>query len=467
MTVQPGGAFATLTARRHQQVASRIGFRYARRPVVALGAVFAAVITPYLLAIGGPLRLAPDSVVFLAQARGLPLPHGHQVYPFGYPALLRAIDNLGLGSAWGLVTVNLFLLGVALAVVYRLGRDPFGLSPTKAALVCLAILLSRTVSLIAPSPLSELPYFAVAMICLLALTRAEQRTGRSRLTLLVLGGVLAAAAISIRTQGLALVPPVLFVAIGIPNLRSGWGLARRHRAIALASAAFLVVGLIAATVLVIRTTPYSHQLGYVWRDINGIGQLVARLHDEVRAKLMSVGELAGQTHCCAKLSPSFAPLLEAAGVVVLAFLVLGWRIRPRFGAIEVFVLSTALVVLVYAGGQPRFWLAALPFMIVYLLFAGERLASARVAKVALVVFLGFFGLAGAGWLVESVRISTAGRRFPDLWASQARSLAATYRVAFGEGRPGDQRNINSTALRELRLYEPLARRRPDGAASLR
>jgi hypothetical protein len=173
---------------------------------------------------------------------------------------------------------------------------------------------------------------------------------------------------------------------------------------------------------------------------------------------MSVGELAGQTNCCLRLSPSFAPLLAAGGVLVLALLV-GWRVRPRFGAIEVSVVSTAFVVLVYAGAEPRFWLASLPFMLVYALFAGERLARARVAKVALVTFLIFFSLAGVGWLVDSVRMSTAGRRgFPDLWASQAPNLAATYRVAFGEAGPGDQRRVNSAALSELRHSEPLARR---------
>jgi hypothetical protein len=458
MTVETGGVSATLSARGRQRVPPWMALQSPRGAVVAMGAVYAAVIAPYVLAIGGPLRLQSDSVVYLAQALRIALPRGRQDYPFGYPTLLRVVDHVGLGSASGLVAVNLVLLAVALAVVYRLCRDPFGLSSTKAALVCLAILLSHTVSDYSPSPLSEVPYFSVAMVCLLALSRAERRTGRSRIMLLLLGGVFATAAISIRTQGLALLPPVLVAAVGSPNLRRVWRSARRHSAIALATAPLLVVGLIAATVLVIRATPYAHHLGYVWRDINGVGPLLARVRAEVATKLMSVGELAGQTNCCSKLAPSFAPLLEAGGVLVLALLVLGWRVRPRFGAIEVFVLSTAFVVLVYAGAEPRFWLASLPFMLVYVLFAGERLARARVVKVAMVVFLIFFSLAGAGWLVYSVRMSTAGRRFPDLWASQAPELAATYRVAFGDARPGDQRKVDSAALRELRRYEPLARR---------
>jgi hypothetical protein len=235
MTVRTGGASATLLARARRRLVVRTTFRSSRRPVVALGAAFLAVITPYLVAIGGPLRLQSDSVVYLALARRIPLPEAHQEYPFGYPALLRVADDVGLGSAWGLVTVNLFLLAVALAVVYRLCRNPFGLSSTKAALVCLAILLSHMVSEYSPSPLSELPYFTVAMMCLLALSRAEQRAGGSHVTLLLLGWVLAAAAISIRTQGLALVPPVLFVTIGVANLRSGWRLVRRHRAITIAT----------------------------------------------------------------------------------------------------------------------------------------------------------------------------------------------------------------------------------------
>jgi hypothetical protein len=459
MTVQTVGGSATLLAPDRQRRSARRRFQSPRRPVVALGAAFLAVVTPYLVAIGGPLRLQPDSVVYLALARGLALPYPHQAYPFGYPALLRVIDYIGLGSAWGLVAVNLLLLAVALAVVYRLCRDPFGLSSTKAALVCLAILLSHAVSEFSPSPTSDIPYFTVAMLCLLALSRAERRTSRSRVTLLLLGGVLAAAAISIRTQGLALVPPVLFVAIGGPNLQRAWRSFRRHRAISIVVTPLIVLGLIAATVLVIRSTPYARHIAYVWRDISGARSLLARLGDEVEAKLMSVGELAGQTNCCSRLSSSFSPLLAAGGALVLALLVLGWRVRPRFGAIEVFVISTAFVVLVYAGGAPRFWMASLPFMLVYGLFAGERLARVFVVRMALIGFLVFFGLAGAGWLVDSVIVSTSELRFPDLWvAHEAPHLAATYRVAFGEARPGDRTKVRSAALIELRRSEPLARR---------
>jgi hypothetical protein len=62
------------------------------------------------------------------------------------------------------------------------------------------------------------------------------------------------------------------------------------------------------------------------------------------------------------LSKACASVRTAArvgGALVLALVVLAWRVRPRLGAIEIFVLSTAFVVLVYAAAEPRFWLASL------------------------------------------------------------------------------------------------------------
>ena len=173
----------------------------------------------------------------LALADRIPIAPGHQAYPPGYPGLLRVAEHLGLGNGPGLVAVNLLLLAVALGAVYRLCRQPLGLSPTKAALVCLAVLLARPVIGGTPTPVSEIPYFAAAMLCLLALTAAERRSGWPRARFLVLGGVLAAAGISVRIEGVALVPPVLLVAIGAPNLIALWRVARRHKVAALLIAA--------------------------------------------------------------------------------------------------------------------------------------------------------------------------------------------------------------------------------------
>lgn len=459
MTVETGtSAIAGGTRLAKRRVSARPAW-----PLVGISAAFVAVTLLYLTTVIGPLRLQGNSVTFLALGLGIAppglAPPGLTGTPFGYPALLRLINDVGLGSASGVVAVNLVLLAIAVAVVYRLSRRPLGLSPIRAALVCLAVLLSQAVSQLSPLPVSDIPAFAAAMTCLWALTAAEARSGRPRVALLLLGVLLAALATWVRTEYLALVPAVVFVAVGAPNLRRGWQLVRRHRRLAAGASPLLLLASIGVTILVIRATPYSHVIAYVWRDIHSVGALVARVGSEAKVKLMSIGELAVQADCCRHLGPSFAPIFAAAGVGVLALLVLGWRERPRLGPIEVFVLSTALVVLVFAGGAPSYWLPAVPFMMVYALFAGERLARIRGAKPALIVLLVGFAAAGTGRLVQSTLISTAGRAFPRVWATQyVPELAATYRVAFGEPQRGDERRVSRLALTELRRYDPLARR---------
>jgi hypothetical protein len=145
-------------------------------------------------------------------------------------------------------------------------------------------------------------------------------------------------------------------------------------------------------------------------------------------------------------------------VVVGGLVVLGWLTRRRLGAIEAFVLSTAIVILVYAGAVTRFWIAALPFIIVYALFGAERLARNKVTRLALVGYAAAFLIAGAPSLFRTIATSTSGRQFPAHWAGKGSTqLAATYRVAFGEARPGDDLNVNRAMLELLRRHEPLAR----------
>jgi hypothetical protein len=144
-------------------------------------------------------------------------------------------------------------------------------------------------------------------------------------------------------------------------------------------------------------------------------------------------------------------------------MLLGWRARRRFGAIEVFVLSTAAVILVYSGGVSRFWIAALPFIIAYALTGLGRLARFKLAKPAIILYACVFAVVGGAWLIESVRVSVSGRDFLRVAASSVDAgllnarVAASYRVAFGEARPGDTALASAETVKLLQRHEPLAR----------
>ena len=415
---------------------------------VAIAIGFAAV--PYAVAIGSPLRLSPDSLTYLAVADRIPLAPTAQIYPPGYPALLRGAEHIGLGNAWGFVVVNLLLLAVGVIAVFFLCRRALDLSPTVAALVCLAVLLARPFTDLTPTLLSDVPSFGGAMVSLAALTTAERRAGRGRLAWLVAGAALAAATISIRVQGIALVPAVVAVAVGRARWAAVGRLARRHRTVAasIAVASVLVLGGLA--VLVLETTSYAQDITTVWRDIHGVGDLLDRVRVEAAAKLDSVGELGTQGYCCGGRVPMV--FSELAGIMLIALVALGMWCRGRFGAIEVFVLSTAAIVVLYAGGIPRFWVGALPFLIVYVGLAAQRLTRLRVARIAFGLFATGYAIAGLAAGVHSIRLSTAGRGFPDAWASQVVSapMIAAYRISFGEIPPTRRPIVNLIALRELR-----------------
>jgi len=424
-----------------------------------------AIAATYLVGLDSPLRMTTDSLVYLAKAVGIPPPpHSHH-YPPGYSVLLHAAMHLGLGSASGFVAVNLLLLIVALLAVYRLCRRPLGLTPTGAAVVCLLLLLSHSVSQFTPFVMSDIPDLAVTLLCLLALTTAEQRAGWPRLGWLLFAAALAAAAISIRLEALALVPPLALVAVGAPRLSRLWRWSRRRPAMAIPIGAVSLLVAVAVAVLVAGATRYGHEIADSWGAGGGLVPFLGRTGFKVVLRLRTVGELASQTNCCVRLSgafgravtPGFKGALLIAGLAVIALVVIGWRARRRFGAIELFLISTAVVVMAY-GALTRYWIAAFPFMIVYAYYAVRRLARFKPVKVAAVLYVVAFTVAGSAWLGEEVTISTSGRHFPS-WEATAiePTLAPTYRIAFGEARPGDDRNLNPTALALLRRFEPLAR----------
>jgi hypothetical protein len=423
-----------------------------------LTAAFAALATPYLIAVASPLRLSPDSVAYLSLADRIPDLPGHQAYPPGFPLLLRLAEGVGLGSAWGFVAMNLIFLAIAVGAVSRLCREPLGLTATGAALVCVLVLLAQTVIQLTPTVLSDVPYFAVAMVCLLALSRAGHGSTTPRAALLIAGGVLAAAAISIRIEGLALIPPVLVAAAGPDKVASLWHRGRRRPARAIALAATALLALIASTVLVARATGYAWNLARAWPLSRGPGFVAHNAIVGMKTKLSSLGLLVTQGWHAGAL------VLVAAGVGLLALCVVGLLSHRRLGPIELFVISTAAIILVYRGAVPRFWLAAVPFMIVYTGFGLQRFArSLGLATPATALYVIAFAVAGGVWLGRSIAISTSGRRFPQVWATQirGRSVAAAYRVAFGEARPRDALAARPAAIELLRHYEPLARSRAE------
>ena len=379
---------------------------------------------PYLLALSSPLRLMDDSVSYLARADGLPLPPGARRFPPGYSTLLDGLEHVGLGTPAGFVALNLVMLAIGLAAAYLLCRRVLRLEAVSSAGICLAVLLSHSASLFSASPMSDVPFFAVAMTCLVVLWLAGGKAGFGRYTLLGLAVALAAAGTSIRLQGIALAPPILFVAFAgpaRPPLSS-----RRSTGAVVGVAAFLVLA--GAAVLFVRASSYPNVLGDWWRLGGGPLAVIDRWGTQVGTKLVSIGELATQTTCCGRISPALMPELALAGAAALVPVALGLLGRRRLEFIEVFVLSTAAVIVVYQGAEARFWLPALPFLLAYGALGAARMARWRPFRFALILYAAAFVAAGGVWLGDSIRLSTAGDDFPRAWAGRVGApIAASYR----------------------------------------
>jgi hypothetical protein len=269
---------------------------------------------------------------------------------------------------------------------------------------------------------------------------------------------LAAAAVSIRIAGLALVPAVLVALVGSERGARYARAARRRDRTALAAALGGVVVLIVAGAVAVRVSPYWAHIASVWQPHGGADAYLNHLAIELRQKIVSLGELGSQTNCCVRAPAALWPAYVLLGLAVMGLVVYGWLARRRLGPVEALVLGTAAVVLVYDGGDARFWIAALPFLLAYAFIGARRLAGLRPARYVLGLWAAAFVAIGVVWLVNSVVLTTAGRRFPAVWSREVdRVVENSYRYTFGEAPGMSPLALSPGAVRVLRRYEPLAR----------
>jgi hypothetical protein len=128
------------------------------------------------------------------------------------------------------------------------------------------------------------------------------------------------------------------------------------------------------------------------------------------------------------------------------------------------VISYALLVLVWPASDARFWLPLVPLALGYAFVALRPLLRLRAGALALGGYAAVFVALGIAALGYDTRISYSGARFPDRFGADipGRTLQPTYRVAFGEARPGDAALVNRGALAVLRHWETRARPRHSG-----
>jgi hypothetical protein len=455
----PADAGSGLRAAAARGVTTSVGRIRARPrilPLLALGLVGA----PYLLLLKSPLRLAGDEIAYLSiaahMAGGFPAVRFPIRYPRGYPALLAGLDRVGLGVPWAFIGLNLILLALGIGAAYVLLRRALGLRRTEATLVCCLVLLSRVVVLTAASAETDVPFFGLAMSCLLVLVLARRMRGPRSWAALGCAAALAAAAIEVRTIGISLLPPLLFTALTLPAVGQALRRVRTKPVLAGMLGACAIAAVVLATVIVVLGTGYGAATSAGWRTHGGAGSVVRHVGHELKDETAVIGELAlnvRREHAHGLPAGAFS----IVGVLVLAAVAGGaWTRRRTLDVAEVFVASIAAVLFVWPGNDTRLWLPALPILLGFAVLAVRRGAARPAVPAVALACAAVFGVVGSVTLARSVRIGLSGERFPSAWAQTAAWTEPTYTLAFQPTAHVDRRRVDVVVLRLLRRYEPRA-----------
>lgn len=379
-----------------------------------LTAALVAVALAYCIQLPTPLRLHNDTVVLVSMgesaARGGGfLYHGSAShYPQGYPAIVAALLELGWFHVWTAVAINYLFLALGLFAVSKF--LPHG------RVMALLTLLSFVTIKHATIPLTDLVFFGVAMLCLLALERG--RVFESCLLVLI--------AIALRRNGVALVPPLL------------WVLYRRRRVLilpALAAAALAIR--LTSTLRDFHNTVAGHTIFDSARQILGF-------------RLLEFGEIAANVPA-GGLPAIGKVLLPCAGTLFLGLIAAGLWIRRRgFGPIELFFLGYAAILFVWPYYDPRFWLPVLPLLFGFAAPAVERLVRRGLPRELPAAYLMVFSTMGILVLAVSIRITYSGAQFPDAYGNA--QFRPTYCAYYGTC-PANPADIDADGLHLLRTYQ--------------
>jgi hypothetical protein len=348
------------------------------------------------------------------------LDHGQKtVFPPGYPAVLAFLLKVGFAHPWVIVSLNLVFLALGLFAAYHLLLREFFADKSVVLIICSLFLLSYVVIKHFTIPLSDVPFFCCCTCSLAVMSRATRVGSPLRfLALWETAWMLAMAAITVRRIGLALLPPLVFMAIVSPHLRLPLERrSRRARLIAFAVSAFLFIG----TVLIVRKTSTLSDFVGAARQEN-MTALVFRI---LRYRLSELGELLTNLPVF-RLPLRLHFAMTLVGFVLFLFVLIGLATtRRRIGPTEVFMIGYLAVLFTWPFNDARFWLPVIPLVVTYSILAIERL---KIPKTAITLYCLVFGLLGLTALAYTTEISFAGSTFPERYGDG--NLRQTYCVAF-------------------------------------
>jgi hypothetical protein len=403
----------------------------------------------YVLQVFTPLRLNNDAIALLSMgesaARGGGfLDDGQKtVFPSGYPALLAVLLKAGFAHPWVIVGLNMVFLSTGLFAAYILLTREFFEDKAVVLLICSFFLLSYVVVKHSTLPLSDVPFFCCSMCCLAVMSRARGIDSNWRFIVLVgIAGLLALAAMTVRTIGGALFPALVFMIASSPQSASLLKVLPVRTKLIVAAAGALVGG--GATLLLARTPYWGYFVGGVQKR-----SVSAWMLHILSSWLAHLGELFGNFPI-SKLPTKLHVIVPWMGSLLFLLLLLGLATkRKKVSPTEVFMVCYMGAVFLYPFSDARYWLPVIPLQIAYVIFATKSL---RCPKALITMYCIVYATLGLGVIAYSTRITFAGSRFPDRYGDG--NLRPTYCAAFQSCRDsGDSSRVDAKVLRLLQEYK--------------
>jgi hypothetical protein len=363
--------------------------------------------------------------------------------PSGYPALLAVLLKVGFAHPWVIVGLNMVFLSVGLFAAYCVLSREFFEDRTLILLICSFSLLSYVVIKHSTIPLTDVPFFCCSMSCIAVMSRARRVDSNSRFAILAsASGLLAVAAMAVRTIGVALFPPLIFVIVSSlqwGSLLKGFSIRTK---LIIAAVGVLVGG---GAMLPLATTNYWGFLIGVAKNANIPGLILQILSD----RLVEFGELLGNFPT-SKLPPKLHFMVPWMGLLLLVVVLLGLATkRKKIGPTEVFMVCYMGILFAWPCYDARYWLPVIPLLISYTVLTVKSLGFPRFLITAYCIA---YATLGFGAIAYSSRITFAGCKFADRYGDG--SLRATYCAALRPcGDCGDPNKVDSKVLRLLREYK--------------
>ena len=411
----------------------------------------------YLAQLFTPLRLNDDAVTLLSEAESVAHNEGFSLhgqptlYPPGYPALLASLLIMGVAHPWVILTFNAIFLFLGLFALRYLLTLTFLQDQRCVLKICALSLLSFILIIFFTLPLTDVPFFGVAMCCLAAMEHTVRlRIDRRFWRCLLAVCILFLGSIAVRRVGLALVPAFLWMVISHPAVKTylkGWS--RRSAIFAIGTLVFLVIAVIAWTAINLnvslrdfRSTVQGHTLAYTVSSIVGyrlseLGQITANVPLHV-------------------LPESAQPVFPWVGALSLTTVIAGLFLkRKTFGPTDAFVVGYLAIMFAWPLSNPRLWLPVIPLLIFYCTLTIAHIAARhhRIPAKVVAIYLTFYVAMGLQWLASSTLITFSQSAFLTMYVPH-NEYAATYCAVLGSCKDGfDPRAVDQNVAHILRLYK--------------